>query len=124
MRTNEIQVYNEGDHELIVLQIPGLNESITLTTQARQYTVQLEIADYPGTTFRPMWEAAELHRQAWLLQADGTVISQARPPQKAGVGNGGWESERLIFQFPRKEADYAVGVAVRIGGNLYCHALK
>lgn len=121
---NEIQVYNGG--ETTVLQIPGLNEPIDLTTQSRQYTIQLEIADYPisgFSGFRPMHKVSELHRQAWLLRADGTIFP-ARPPQHGGVGNGGWESERLIFQFPRKEGDDAVGAAVSIGGNLYCHALK
>ena len=122
MRTNEIQVYNE--EKTGVLQIPGLNEPLFVTTQSRQYTIQLEIADYPGPEFRPMPKISELHRQAWLLRADGTIFSQAWPPQNGGVGNGGWESERLIFLFPRKKADDAVGVAVSIGGKLYCHALK
>ncbi len=124
MRTNAIQVYNGG--ETSDLRISGLNEPIVLTTQSRQYTVQLEIADYPihgFSGFRPMPKVSELHRQAWLLWADGTIFP-ARPPQNAGVGNGGWESERLIFQFPRKEGDDAVGIAVSIGGNLYCLALK
>jgi hypothetical protein len=123
-KTNNVQVQNDGNHDTTLLQIPGLNEPIILTTQPRQYTVQLEIADYPGIEFRPMGKVAELHRQAWLLRADGTIVSQAQPPQKAGVGNGGWEDQRLIFKFPCTKGEDAVGLAVSIGGNLYCRALK
>lgn len=123
MKTNILQVAN-GYWDM-VLQLPGLNESIFLTdSQSREYSVQLETADYPGTGHRSMPTVAELHRQAWLLRADGTVFFQAQPPDRAGVGNGGWESDRLIFKFPHKEGDDAVGLAVSIGGNLYCHALK
>ncbi len=122
-RTNAVQVYNDGDHEEIDLHIPGLNESISLTRQTRRYTVQLTIRSYPGAE-RLEPKEAELHWQAWLLRADGTAISQAQPPDRAGSGMGGWMTDYLIFKFPRRAGDDAIGVAVSIGGNLYCHSLK
>lgn len=124
METKAVQVVNVKDCQEIVIMMPDLNESICFTKQAEQYTVQLVIKEYPGNAYWPIPKLDELHRQVWVLLADGTTIPQLQPPDTIGVGNAGWTSDRLIFKFPRKQGEDAVGVVVSLDGRLYCHEIK
>ena len=123
MHTNDIQVITEKDRQEMVIGMPGLNENISLTKQSTLYTVQLDVRCYPGD-FQPWPKGEDLHRQAWLLRADGTAFSQTLPPDRAGSGNAGWSTEYLTFEFPRKAGDDAVGLVVNIGGQLYCRDIE
>lgn len=120
--TRAVQVVNGKNYQDVFIRMPDLNESISLTRQPSQYTVQLTIKEYPGVG-RPMPKVADLHRQAWLLQADGKMVSQSLPPDRGGVGNAGWSNDLLIFKFPRKPGEDAVGVVVSIDGRLYCREM-
>jgi len=122
--TRAVRVDNVKDCQDMVITMPDLNESIFFTKQAEQYTVQLVITEYPGNAYRPMPQVDELHRQVWVLPADGTAIPQVQPPDTIGIGNSGWTSDRLIFKFPRKQGEDAVGVVVSLDGRLYCREMK
>ncbi len=122
--TNAVKVVNGKDYRRMDITMAGLNEPINLTSQTRQYTVQMMIGSYPDDEIWRMPKVNELHRQAWLLRADGTAISQASPPVRVGGGGGGWTDMFLDFRFPRKPGDDAVGLVVSIGGGLYYHELK
>jgi hypothetical protein len=81
-------------------------------------------ASYPddGKHTRP--KVDELHRQVWLLQADGTSIPQSRKPMIVGVGNGGYEEDRLSFTFKRKSTNVVAGIVVNVNGRLFCEHLS
>jgi hypothetical protein len=139
-------IRNADDVQTTVVKIPGLEDRIIFTKQPTQFTVQMNVAEYPleipardylsghGKQFADDFAAElakyqptkvnELHRQVWLLRADGTVISQWGKPEVTGGANAGWAYDCLIFVFPRKPADVAVGIVVSVNGKLYCQELK
>jgi hypothetical protein len=147
--TNTVQIgniTNSDDVQTTVIKIPGLTNIVVFTEQPTQFTVQMYVDDYPeeipvrdflhGHEKQLAADLAavrekhkppkvnELHRQVWLLQADGTAIPQWGKPQVLGGANAGWGYDSLNFVFPRKPTNVAVGIVVSVNGKLYCQELK
>ena len=68
-------------------------------------------------------KASDLHRQVWLLRADGTAISQSQQPAVIGISNAGWSNDYLIFSFQKKSTNEVAGIVVSVDGKLYCREL-
>jgi len=121
---NTDKIINIGDGRMGVIELPGLNAPLFFTEQSTQFTVQLSVASYRDDEKHTPPKVDELHRQVWLLQADGTSIPQSQKPMVVGVGNGGYENDRLIFTFERKPTNVVAGIVVSINGRLFCEQLS
>jgi hypothetical protein len=108
----------------IVIKIPGLKDTIFFTEQPTLFIVDMVVASYRFDEKYTFPKVDELHRQVWLLRADGTSIPQSRKPDIFGISNAGSTDCRLIFSFPNKSTNEVAGVVVSVGGKLYCQELK
>jgi hypothetical protein len=116
---NADKITKTGDGRMGSIKLPSLNEPILFTEQSTQFIVQLRVASYRYDEKHTHPKVDELHRQVWLLQADGTSIPQSQQPVVIGIGNGGWEEDRLIFTFQRKSTNDVAGIVVSVNGKLF-----
>jgi len=112
------QIQRDAEVRMGDIYIPGLSSPVFFTDQPAQLTVQMQVA--AGRDTLPTLQVNKLHRQVWLLQADGTIIPSSKKPQVGGVGKGGFMSFDLIFAFSREVTNDVAGIAVSINGKLYC----
>jgi len=113
-----------GDVQEVNIKIPGLDEHLFLTEQPTLFTVQTVVASYRDDEKHATPKVSELHRQVWLLRADGTSIPQLNKPNVIGIGSGGYVDESLIFTFQKKSTDAVAGIVVSVDGKLYCQAIE
>ena len=118
-------VHNEkysgiGDVKTIDVKMSGLNDTIFFNTQPTLFTVQMVVDGYRDGEKHTTPKASDLHRQAWLLRADGTAISQSQQPAVIGISNAGWSNDYLIFSFQKKSTNEVAGIVVSVSGKLYC----
>ncbi|HTB84706.1 MAG TPA: hypothetical protein VK742_13705 [Candidatus Sulfotelmatobacter sp.] len=62
--------------------------------------------------------------QVWLLQSDGTCISQIEKPGFCWVGNLGYVHDEMIFAYSRAPTNEVVGMVLRYRGKLYCKDIE
>jgi len=104
------------DSQMIDINMPGLNENVIF--QKPSFTVQMVVAS--RRMGDPIPKVSELHRQAWLLRPDGTLIPQSRKPMLGGGGGGGYMEYSLTFQFENEATNEVAAIMVRVGSKLYC----
>jgi hypothetical protein len=121
-------VHNEkypgvGNVRTINLKMPGLNDTVFFNEQPTLFTVQIIVDGYRDNKEHITPKAGDLHRQVWLLRADGTAISQSQEPAVISISNAGWSNDYLIFGFQKKSTNEVAGIVVSVNGKLYCREL-
>ena len=62
--------------------------------------------------------------QVWLLQPDGTCVSQMSPPGCIYTGMLGLVDDEIVFTFNRNATNEVIGAVLRYRGKLYCNAIE
>jgi hypothetical protein len=64
---------------------------------------------------------AQLHTrnvQVWILRSDGTSVPRIGPTTHIGVGSGGYQQDKMQFQFMRIPSTELSGVVVSVDGRM------
>jgi hypothetical protein len=118
------KIHVVDDIRTTVIKIPGLKDRIFFTEQPTLFTVQMVVANYRVDEKHTFPEVDELHRQVWLLRADGTSLPQSQKPDIIGISNAGSSDCRLIFTFQKKSMNEVAGIVVSVDGKLYCYEIE
>jgi hypothetical protein len=112
-----------GDVKTVDVKIPGLNDTMFFTEQPTLFDVQMIVDGYRDSEKHTTPKAGELHRQVWLLRADGTALAQSQSPTVIGISNGGWTNDYLIYSFQKHSANEVPGIEVGVQVYLSCRPL-
>ena len=109
-----------GGVRTVDVKIPGLNDTVFFGETSTLFSVQIVMDGYRDNEKHTTPKPGDLHRQVWLLRADGTAISQSQEPTVIGFSNGGWTNDYLIFSVQKKSTNEVAGIVVSVSGKLYC----
>lgn len=102
-----------------------ITKDIALTkVQEAKGTILVQLDGPVTCPFRNLLpkKLSDMKVQVWLLQFDGTVLTQNETPQHTGWGNGGCFENAAQFYFHANSID-PVAVVISIDGNLSMHQI-
>jgi hypothetical protein len=110
----------EDEPAVLKIKVPGKVPAVLWSVQRELCLIRIDFPSVLNDAEFPKHPVT----QVWLLKADGTAIAPDKSFATPIWSSGGYKTASFVHTFPKAAATHAIGVVVRIDGELFVEQLR